>query len=72
MNPSIERAAANLVQQLHAPIGMVNTLVLHQGSEDVIQVWVDQSLYPLEGIPARYEGYRVVSKIRPVIRAHSG
>lgn len=66
MKTSVEAAARALKEEIHAPIGAVNTLAVHQKKGgDIIRVWIDPALFPLKNLPKRYKGFKVIPEKRP-------
>lgn len=68
MTVSVDHAAAELLHQIDAPHGAVNTLAGEVRSKKVIRVLVDPTYwYRLKPLPKRFKGYAVQVEKRGAI-----
>jgi hypothetical protein len=74
MTALVDRAAARLLTEIHAPLGVVNTMGVHDNDGDIIRVFVDPSYwYRLESLPKTFDGFPVlVEKSSPTIPGKIG
>jgi hypothetical protein len=65
MNATIQRAAIELLKQIGAPNGAVNTYVQRDDRGPAIRVLVDPLYWrSIDRVPETFEGYRVVVERR--------
>lgn len=65
-----QTAAKRLLSEIHAPAGMVNTLVEKFGKESRIKVLVDPSYRYRLNLPRNFMGHAVVIEVREPFVAH--
>lgn len=68
MTVPIDRAAADLLREIGAPPGAVNTIGISGPAQTIIRVLVDESFwYRIRTIPRTFEGFEVCVEKRGLI-----